>query len=68
MKNISIIGAGTMGRGIALSCLEAGYVTSKYGIFTETLGEKYRPCPILRKYVKAGWLGKKSGRGFYQYD
>lgn len=34
----------------------------------ETLGEKYRPCPILRKYVKAGWLGKKSGRGFYQYD
>ncbi|WP_404455931.1 3-hydroxybutyryl-CoA dehydrogenase [Virgibacillus necropolis] len=29
---------------------------------------KYRPCPLLRKYVKAGWLGKKSGRGFYQYD
>ncbi|MFC4558108.1 3-hydroxybutyryl-CoA dehydrogenase [Virgibacillus kekensis] len=28
---------------------------------------KYRPCPLLRKYVKAGWLGKKSGRGFYQY-
>lgn len=30
--------------------------------------DKYRPCPLLRKYVKAGWLGKKSGRGFYQYD
>ena len=29
---------------------------------------KYRPCPLLRKYVKAGWLGKKSGRGFYQYS
>ncbi|WP_010099491.1 3-hydroxybutyryl-CoA dehydrogenase [Ornithinibacillus scapharcae] len=29
---------------------------------------KYRPCPLLRNYVKAGWLGKKSGRGFYQYD
>lgn len=29
---------------------------------------KYRPCPLLRKYVKAGWLGKKSGRGFYIYD
>ncbi|MCY8317506.1 3-hydroxybutyryl-CoA dehydrogenase [Bacillus vallismortis] len=29
---------------------------------------KYRPCPLLRKYVKAGWLGKKSGRGFYQYE
>lgn len=34
----------------------------------ETLGEKYRPCPILKKYVKAGWLGKKSGRGFYHYE
>lgn len=29
---------------------------------------KYRPCPLLRKYVKAGWLGKKSGRGFYHYE
>lgn len=29
---------------------------------------KYRPCPLLRKYVKAGWLGKKSGRGFFQYE
>lgn len=39
----------------------------------ETLHEgfsdsKYRPCPLLRKYVKAGWLGKKSGRGFYVYN
>ncbi|NLI83171.1 MAG: 3-hydroxybutyryl-CoA dehydrogenase [Deltaproteobacteria bacterium] len=29
---------------------------------------KYRPCPLLRKYVEAGWLGKKSGRGFYTYQ
>ena len=28
---------------------------------------KYRPCPLLRNYVAAGWLGRKSGRGFYNY-
>ncbi len=30
--------------------------------------DKYRPCPLLRKYVAAGRLGRKSGRGFYRYD
>lgn len=34
----------------------------------ETLGEKYRPCPLLVQYVKAGRLGKKSGKGIYEYD
>jgi 3-hydroxybutyryl-CoA dehydrogenase len=33
----------------------------------ETLGEKYRPCPLLVKYVKAGRLGKKVGKGVYEY-
>ncbi|MGD7042952.1 3-hydroxybutyryl-CoA dehydrogenase [Jeotgalibacillus proteolyticus] len=38
-------------------------------ILHEGFGDsKYRPCPLLRKYVKAGWLGKKTGRGFYVYD
>jgi len=30
--------------------------------------DRYRPCPLLRKYVAAGWLGRKSGRGFHTYD
>jgi 3-hydroxybutyryl-CoA dehydrogenase len=37
-------------------------------VLQEGLGDpKYRPCPLLIKMVDAGWLGKKSGRGFYQY-
>ena len=37
-------------------------------VLQDGLGDpKYRPCPLLRKYVAAGWLGRKSGRGFHRY-
>lgn len=42
-------------------------VLSVMSVLQEAFGDKYRPCPLLIKYVEAGYLGVKTGRGFYQY-
>jgi 3-hydroxybutyryl-CoA dehydrogenase len=40
---------------------------SVMSVLQEAFGDKYRPCPLLTKYVEAGYLGVKTGRGFYSY-
>jgi 3-hydroxybutyryl-CoA dehydrogenase len=43
-------------------------VLSILEVFHESFGDKFKPCPLLKQYVDAGWLGRKTGRGFYTYD
>jgi len=40
---------------------------SVMSVLQESFGDKYRPCPLLVKHVEAGYLGRKSGKGFYTY-
>jgi 3-hydroxybutyryl-CoA dehydrogenase len=42
-------------------------VFSVMKVLQEAFGDKYHPCPLLSKYVEAGYLGVKTGRGFYPY-
>jgi 3-hydroxybutyryl-CoA dehydrogenase len=42
-------------------------VLSVMKILNEAFGSRYHPCPLLTKYVEAGHLGVKTGRGFYEY-
>ena len=55
--------SGMMAAGVAASRGKKVLLIEK----NKSLGEKFRPCPLLVQYVKAGRLGRKSGKGVYEY-
>jgi 3-hydroxybutyryl-CoA dehydrogenase len=71
IRKIGVVGAGQMGSGIAevtiTDFVDLGTVLSVMKVLQEACGDKYRPCPLLHKYLEAGYLGVKAGRGFYEY-
>jgi len=79
IRTVGIVGAGQMGGGIAQVAAQADLGVILVPATCEralailerlhtSLGEdKYRPCPLLRNYVAAGYLGRKAGKGFYDY-
>lgn len=60
MKSGPLATADLVGHDVNLAIMET--------LYAETYDPKYRPHPLLRKMVRAGWLGKKTGKGFYDYD
>ena len=60
----AVVLAGFLGPPIS----EATYRQILEVLHRELGDDRYRPCPLLRKYAAAGWLGRKSGRGFYEYS
>lgn len=63
VREVGIVGAGTMGRGIATACTAADLALE----FRELEDLKYRPCPLLRKKIRAGHPGEKPCRGLFEY-